>query len=119
MTHYSGAFTAAIHSHYQKRLQDPSLPEHIRQFFLQKLQNLVEPLFNKIICKILNCIKMNNPHFPDLATQIHTDAIKHMAHVIEKRIQHNQPCFVHSNEQRIALKDADHVVLVWLKISKS
>jgi len=54
---------------------------------------------------------MHNPQ----QVPVDTDIIRHMATIIEKRIQDNQPVFINSNAHRITLTDQSGTILAWCK----
>jgi hypothetical protein len=112
------AFIECLYCHYDDRLQDPTLPTFIREQFLEKQQILAEQYFmtflpphQKFFCKLLKLSHMHNPQ----QVPVDTDVIRHMAQIIEKRIQENKPVFIDSNGHRIALTDSNGCIIAWCK----
>lgn len=129
MNHYStSAFYECMYLHYAERLTDKSLPYQVKQFLEAKQQEAAARyaesflpahqrstvIRSQIISIITNEMKMQNPQ---TALQLQTDQILQMAAIIEKRIHDNQPCFIYSNPERIALKDQNNQVIAWVKNS--
>lgn len=119
MNHYADpAFHECMYLHYADLLNGKAITAAQREFYQDKqkqyaaryTQTFHSP-FQKIYSKLLNFFKMQN----ETAQQIPVHAILHMAKLVEKRGQENQPCILHCNDHRICLTDQENVVIAWAK----
>jgi hypothetical protein len=121
MNHYADpAFHECMYIHYADLLNSRTITAAQREFY-QEQQNLYaarytasfQPNIQQIYFKILNLVTMQNNN----VQQIPVHAILHMAKLIEKRNEQNQPCILHCNDHRICLTDSENVVIAWTKTS--